>query len=150
STRSRRPWAEGRRMALTLDTDRPGRAMRGPGPAGRRARSLRRPEGYLPWLWFAAAVFFVAIPVWSLLWKSLDVEGSATPGLGNYAAALSRSDVLESILNSFIVAAATTLGCLIIAVPFAVLVSRTNMPGSRFFRSVAVLTFAAPGFIAAM
>lgn len=137
-------------MTTMLDTDRPGRAARDAGPAGGRVRGLTRPEGFIPWLWFAAAVFFVAIPVWSLLWKSLDVEGSSAPGLENYGTALSRPDVLESILNSFIVAVATTIGALVIAVPFAVLVSRTNMPGSRFFRSVAVLTFAAPGFIAAM
>ncbi|MBY3553205.1 ABC transporter permease [Modestobacter lapidis] len=98
----------------------------------------------------AATFFLVVVPVGSLLWKSLELPESGSRGLDNYAEVLTQGSVLEAIFNSFWIGTATTIGALLIAVPFAFLVSRTDMPGRRFFRSVAVLTFAAPSFIAAM
>lgn len=115
-------------------------------PATRRPRL----ESLLPWLWGAAAFFLVAIPVGGLLWESLQLRDTGGIGLGNYGEALGEPDVVEAIVNSFWIGLATTAGALVLAVPFAYLVSRTDLPGRRAFRSVAVLTFAAPSFIAAM
>lgn len=96
------------------------------------------------------AVFLVAVPILGVLWKSTELPETGGRGLGNYRTVLTRPEVLRAIWNSTWIGLATTLGSLLLAIPFAFLVSRTNMPGRRLFRSVAVLTFAAPSFIAAM
>lgn len=70
--------------------------------------------------------------------------------MGNYAEVLARPQIWEAMLNSLILGVGSSVGCLAIAVPYAYLVSRTDLPMRRFFRSTAVLTFAAPGFVAAM
>jgi iron(III) transport system permease protein len=117
------------------------------------ARSGRpRPglEAVLPWLWAAAAFLLVAVPVGGLLWRSLADGQTGGIGLGNYAAVLTTPGILEAIWNSTWIGLATTAAALVIAVPLAFLVSRTDMPGRGLFRSFAVLTFAAPSFIAAM
>ena len=116
-------------------------------PSGRRRPEL---EALLPWLWAAAAFFLVAVPVGGLLWRSLADGQTGGIGLGNYAAVLSTPGILESIWNSTWIGLVTTAVALVIAVPLAFLVSRTDMPGRGLFRSFAVLTFAAPSFIAAM
>jgi iron(III) transport system permease protein len=102
-----------------------------------------------PSIWTVCVAFLVFLPVAGLTWTSLRLEDGGI-GLDNYVDVLTRPDILEAIRNSFLIATGTTVGALMISLPFAFLVSRTDMPGRQFFRSVAVLTFAAPGFIAAM
>ena len=117
-------------------------------PTSRR-QSLLRTDKVAPWIWVLITVFIVVIPLLALVWRSLALpEGGR--GVQNYAEVLSRSDVIEAIGNSFLIGFGSTLGALIIAIPMAYLVSRTDLPGRGFFRSATVLTFAAPGFIAAM
>lgn len=126
---------------------RQGAAPPGLHGALRRWRGL---ESAAPWLWVAAAFFLVVVPVGGLLLKSLELSDSGGIGLANYATVLTDPEVLEAIFNSLWIGLATTAAALVVAVPFAFLVSRTDMPGRKLFRSVAVLTFAAPSFIAAM
>ncbi|WP_051581496.1 ABC transporter permease [Pseudonocardia acaciae] len=124
----------------------PGRYAR---PTGGRADRPRL-EAVLPWLWTAAAVFIVAVPVGGLVWRSLVVADTGAIGLDNYITVATEPGIWQAALNSLWVGLATTAATLVIGVPFAFLVSRTDMPGRRMFRSVAVLTFAAPSFIAAL
>ncbi|WP_051581494.1 ABC transporter permease [Pseudonocardia acaciae] len=119
------------------------------GPMRQRTQRFSVEPG-LPWLWIVAAVFLVAVPVGGMLWRSLLDPETGAIGLGNYTAVLSEAGIPTAVFNSLWIGVATTVGSLVIAVPFAFLVSRTDMPGRRMFRSVAVLTFAAPSFIAAM
>lgn len=120
-----------------------------PAPAPRRRRPRIGTEFTAPSVWTLCVAFLVILPVGGLTWTSLQLpEGGI--GIGNYVDVLSRPDILEAIRNSFVIAIGSTAGSLAIALPFAFLVSRTDMPCRNFFRSVAVLTFAAPGFIAAM
>lgn len=116
-------------------------------PSGRPRPRL---EALLPWLWAVAAFFLVAVPVGGLLWRSLVDGQTGGIGFGNYAAVLSTPGVLEAIWNSTWIGLVTTAAALVIAVPLAFLVSRTDLPCRGLFRSFAVLTFAAPSFIAAM
>jgi iron(III) transport system permease protein len=118
-------------------------------PSGGRADRPRL-ESVLPWLWAAAALFLVAVPVGGLVWRSLWVTDTGGIGLDNYIAVATEPGIWEAVLNSVWVGLATTAASLLIGVPFAFLVSRTDIPGRRLFRSVAVLTFAAPSFIAAL
>ncbi|MBO0850386.1 MAG: iron ABC transporter permease, partial [Pseudonocardia sp.] len=117
-----------------------------PRPLTRRASA----ESGLPWLWIVVAVFLVVVPVAGLLWRSLLDPDTGAIGLHNYAAVVSEAGIPTAIFNSVWIGLAATVGSLVIGVPFAFLVSRTDLPGRRLFRSVAVLTFAAPSFIAAM
>jgi iron(III) transport system permease protein len=121
-----------------------------PSVARRLRARWRGAESLAPWVWVLIAVFLVAVPIVGVLWKSTELTDTGGRGLGNYRAVLSRPEVLRAIWNSTWIGLATTLGSLLLAIPSAFLVSRTNMPGRRLFRSVAVLTFAAPSFIAAM
>lgn len=129
------------------DIDRTADGDRG---TSRTRRGLSLPTDRIaPWIWVALTVFLVVIPLVGLVWNSFSLpEGGR--GFDNYGEVLSREDIWAAIRNSFVIAIGTTVGCLLLAVPFAYLVSRTDMPGRNFFRSVVVLTFAAPGFIAAM
>ncbi|HTF46788.1 MAG TPA: iron ABC transporter permease [Pseudonocardia sp.] len=124
--------------------------VRRPPPSPPSGRSRPGVEALLPWLWAAAAFFLVAVPVGGLLWRSLADGQTGGIGLGNYAAVLTTPGILEAIWNSTWIGLVTTAVALVIAVPLAFLVSRTDMPGRGLFRSFAVLTFAAPSFIAAM
>ena len=123
---------------------------RRPPPSPPSGRPRPGVEALLPWLWAVAAFFLVAVPVGGLLWRSLADGQTGGIGLGNYAAVLTTPGILEAIWNSTWIGLVTTAVALVIAVPLAFLVSRTDMPGRGLFRSFAVLTFAAPSFIAAM
>ncbi|MBO0851261.1 MAG: iron ABC transporter permease, partial [Pseudonocardia sp.] len=118
-------------------------------PSGGRADGPRL-ESVLPWLWTAAALFIVAVPVGGLVWRSLWVTDTGGIGLDNYITIATQPGIWQAVLNSVWVGLATTAASLLIGVPFAFLVSRTDIPGRRLFRAVAVLTFAAPSFIAAL
>lgn len=122
------------------------RRPRLPGKAGRRGR---RTVGIAPAVWIAAVVFFVIVPIVSVVVRSLQHREDGI-GFGNYVEVLSRPEIWEAIRNSLILGVGSAIGCLIIAVPYAYLVSRTDLPMRRFFRSTAVLTFASPGFVAAL
>ena len=91
-------------------------------------------EPGLPWLWIVAAVFLVAVPVAGMLWRSLLDPDTGAIGLHNYAAVLSEAGVPTAVFNSLWIGLATTAASLVIGVPFAFLVSRTDMPGRRLFR----------------
>lgn len=114
--------------------------------AGRRSRKIIR---VVPTIWIVAVAFFIVTPLLAVLVRSFQHREEGV-GLGNYAEVLSRPQIWEAMLNSLILGVGSSVGCLVIAVPYAYLVSRTDLPMRRFFRSTAVLTFAAPGFVASM
>ncbi|UTT66526.1 iron ABC transporter permease [Janibacter sp. CX7] len=123
--------------------------QRQPGVLVRARRKGRAVIGVAPALWIAAIAFFVVVPLVAVLARSLQHRDEGL-GLANYAEVLSRPQIWEAMLNSLLLGLGSSVGCLAIAVPYAYLVSRTNLPMRGFFRSTAVLTFAAPGFVAAM
>lgn len=119
------------------------------GVAARPEGRDRRIIGLVPTIWLAATAFFVVVPLLAVVVRSLQHREDGL-GLGNYQEVLSRPQIWEAMLNSLMLGVGSSVGCLVIAVPYAYLVSRTDLPMRRFFRSTAVLTFAAPGFVAAM
>lgn len=128
---------------MTAHTQRhPGLLLR----AGRRGRRI---VGAVPAVWIIAVAFFVVVPLVAVVVRSFQ-HRDAGVGLGNYTEVLSRPQIWEAMLNSLTLGVGASVGSLAIAVPYAYLVSRTNLPMRSFFRSTAVLTFAAPGFVAAM
>ncbi|ANY23875.1 ABC transporter permease [Gordonia terrae] len=132
-------------MATTLQPappDRPAAAKRRP------FRDVTGPATVSRWVWAALMIALVGYPVVRIIWESLRTDGGL--GLSNYSILFEDSLIGEAIFNSLWVAIGSSVGSLLIALPMAWLLVRTDVPGRRIFRSVAVLTFAAPSFIAAL
>lgn len=107
-----------------------------------------------PALWLfgvliAALVFLVANPILRLVWDSVAAaDGGAT--LGHYASAFGRSRHIQAMLNSLYLGAAVTLIALLLGVPLALAVSRTNMPGRNAAHLGVLAAFVMPNFLGAI
>ncbi|MPY94934.1 MAG: ABC transporter permease subunit [Acidimicrobiia bacterium] len=129
-----------------------GRASPGPGSAGPAPARRGRARGSRPVLfgiWLLAAVALVLYPL-ALLFRMSFREPDGSYGLGNYADFFGDEKLLSAAWNSLWTATAVTVGCMVIGVPLAFLVSRTDLPFKRLLRSTAVLTFAIPSFVSAL
>ncbi|GAA2212241.1 iron ABC transporter permease [Nonomuraea monospora] len=102
----------------------------------------RRPLGLTRESWLQYAVLLllavlVLAPVVPTLYQSfLDrplYEAGGVLGLGNYARLFTEAGFGRVVLNTALFAALTTLLSLLIAVPMAVVVVRTKLPGGRLF-----------------
>ncbi|TQM01909.1 ABC transporter permease [Pseudonocardia kunmingensis] len=115
------------------------------------ARSDRRPsaERLLRVAWVLAVLALIGYPIALVFGQSfLGEDGGVT--LGNYAVLGTEPLLLEATLNSLWIAVGTSVAGLLLGMPIAWLVVRTDMPLRGFFRASALLTFAAPSFIAAL
>ena len=74
--------------------------------------------------------------------------GSLT--LTTYGRMLADPQFYEALMNTIIIALGTLIASLLLAVPMAWAVSRTDMPFRGFVRIMAVLTFATPSFLGAI
>lgn len=100
-------------------------------------------------VWALALAVLLGYPIVELFARSVrSRDGGWT--LGFYGELFADPLLLTATLNSLWVGAGTVVGSLVIALPLAFLVSRTDLPGKRFLGTTAVLTFAAPSFIAAL
>lgn len=70
-------------------------------------------------------------------------------GIGYVWDELFRSRTLELLINSLALTALVTIGCVLIAVPAAWLVSRTNLWGRSVWRVVLALPLSVPSYLAA-
>lgn len=100
-------------------------------------------------LWASALLVLVGYPLFHVFRQSLLAE-DGTLTLRNFSLLTTESQLLEAGLNSLWIAVGTTTGALVIALSMAWLLVRTDLPGRRAFRSMAVLTFSTPSFIAAL
>jgi len=107
-----------------------------------------------PALWVFAAligvlVLLVANPILRLVWDSFHTAEGAW-SLDSYAAALGRPRHLQALLNSLALGAAVTVLALLLGVPLALAVSRTNMPGRGFTHLSVLAAFVMPNFLGAI
>lgn len=124
-------------------------AGRGRSYASRLARRLRDVSTGFRLLWLVGAIALVAYPLLLLFARSF-AQPDGTFGLHHYRLGLADPDMVQATINSLWVATGTTVGCVLLGVPFAYVLSRTDIPAKRTIRSLTVLTFAAPSFIAAL
>lgn len=110
-------------------------------------RSRFRRGAYI--VWGAGCAVLLGYPLALLFAQSVRSEDGAFT-LANYGQLLADASLIEATLNSLWVGSGTVAGCLLIGVPMAYLVARTDVPLKRLIRTSTVLTFAAPSFIAAM
>ncbi len=107
-----------------------------------------------PAIWFfavliAVLLLLVANPILRLVWDSFHTaEGQWS--LQSYAQALGRSRNLQALLNSLYLGAAVTALALLLGVPLALAVSRTNMPGRGFTHLSVLAAFVMPNFLGAI
>jgi iron(III) transport system permease protein len=95
-----------------------------------------------------AVVVLIVLPVASLLIGS--VWTADGPTLGEFERALSGRLYVQALLNSLMLGGWTALFSVLIGVPLAWAVSRTNVPGKRLFQITANLSYLSPPFLTAI
>ncbi|MBT4432705.1 MAG: iron ABC transporter permease, partial [Nitrospinaceae bacterium] len=94
--------------------------------------------------------FFILYPLGILFKWSLVNESTGVWSLNNYREFFSDPELYSALLTTLKLSVATSIGSLIIALPMAWGVSRTDMPLRGLVRSLVVLTFATPSFLIAV
>jgi iron(III) transport system permease protein len=120
------------------------------GARGITARRWRG-GGALMWAAVAAALFvLVGYPMLWLVLKALQSPSGAGLTFGNFVTAFTTLRYLVAVRNSFEVATAVALLDLVIAVPMAWAIVRTDMPAKGLVRACVVGAFITPGFLGAI
>ncbi len=120
--------------------------------AGFRPRASSRLADPSLWLFgvlIVLLVFLVANPILRLIWDSLSSAGGE-PTLRNYAQAFGRTRQVQAMVNSLYLGAAVTFISLLLGVPLAMAVSRTNMPGRGLTNLIVLAAFVMPNFLGAI
>lgn len=94
-------------------------------------------------------VLLVVQPFGWVLFNSLHDDATGAWTLNNYARVVQSAELIEPLVNSLILAAATALIAVGIGVPLAWLVSRTDLPFRRTLRVLTLTAFVTPSFIGA-
>jgi iron(III) transport system permease protein len=95
-----------------------------------------------------ALIVLVVLPLLSLLWGSL--WSGHDIGIANFSRVLSQRLYFEALFNSLTLGAWTALLSIIIGVPLAWAVIRTDLPGRRFVKLTATLAYLSPPFLIAI
>ena len=95
-----------------------------------------------------AIVILVVLPVCSLLIASIRSDDGLTSE--HFRDALSGRLYLQAIANSLILGAWTALFSILIGLPLAWAVARTNVPGKGLIRATATLSYLSPPFLTAI
>jgi iron(III) transport system permease protein len=118
-----------------------------PGPRLTRLR-LPRLEQIVMVAAVVALAFLVVFPLLTLLVSSFRGEEEFT--FEHFADALTGRLYVQALLNSLILGAWTALFSILIGVPLAWAVSRTNVPGKRLIHLTANLSYLSPPFLIAI
>lgn len=110
------------------------------------ARPLRGPRLGPPW-WLVAPSLAAAVVALLPLGYLLVRTGEA--GAGRIVAVLSRPGTLELVGRSLALTGTVTLGCLVLGIGLAALVTGTDLPGRRVFAIAFALPLAVPSYVAA-
>ncbi len=96
----------------------------------------------------AALIVLVVLPVASLILGSFGGEDGVS--LENFVRAMQRRLYYQALINSLVLGAWTGLFSLLIGLPLAWAVSRTNTPGKGFLKLTATLAYLTPPFLTAI
>src|ERR1700726_2275027 len=121
--------------------------------AGAKGGGARRLLGFgtLPWLAVAAALFVLVVyPMVWLVLKALQAPAGDGLTFENFVTAFTTWRYLIAISNSLEVATAVAFLDLVIAVPMAWAIVRTDMPLKGVVRASVVGAFITPGFLGAI
>lgn len=98
-------------------------------------------------LFAAALLLIVGLPLWALLAKGFQDQDGKFVGLANYAAYFSTPALLHSAINSFHVAAVTTLIVVPISFMYAYALTRAVLPMRWLFQGIALIPIFAPSLL---
>ena len=122
-----------------------------------RPRSFRRPPigeaqvaGALIAALSAVLVVIIALPLWSLLSKSVQSVDGSFVGLANFAAYASSPTLVASLVNSVMVAGVATAIVVPLAFAYAYALTRSRMPAKGLFYAAALLPIFAPSLLSAL
>jgi iron(III) transport system permease protein len=122
-----------------------------PGRAGLRGRITRLEPVALLWLLLILALLFlVAFPLGKLMLVSFETRGTGEFTLSNYASAYGRQRYIDALLNSLKLGATAATFAVIMAVPMAWAVSRTDMPGKGITWAAVLGAFILPPYLSAV
>jgi iron(III) transport system permease protein len=93
-----------------------------------------------------ALMVIILIPLLALLQKSL-VDEKGTFTLNNFIRFFSETGLLKPLLNTMVVAISVTFFSILVAIPMAWGVGRTDMPLKNLIRAMATIAFVIPSFI---
>ena len=114
---------------------------------------LRHLTGGGTLVWVGVAMVLVLLVVYPMVWlmlKSLSRPDAEGLTLGNYVVAFSTWRYLEAIWNSLRVAFSVAVLSLLMGVPAAWAVARTDMPLKRLVRTCVLGAFITPAFLGAI
>ena len=98
----------------------------------------------------AALVVFVALPLASILGKSLESPDGAFVGLANFSSYLASPALHQSLWNSVWVSLLVTLVTVPLAFGFAYALARSCMPAKGLFRTLTLVPLLAPSLLSAI
>jgi iron(III) transport system permease protein len=96
----------------------------------------------------AALTVLVILPLASLLLGSLGGDGG--PTLGHFREAFTRRLYVQALRNSLVLGAWTALLSVVIGLPMAWAVSRTDVPGKAFIHATATVAYLTPPYLTAI
>ncbi|MEX2644345.1 MAG: hypothetical protein WD270_12890 [Acetobacterales bacterium] len=101
-------------------------------------------------LWGAAATLIVLVlyPVGWMVASAFGLPGSVT--LKHFAAVWARPDLLEALRNTLVIAASVAAFSVVVGVPLAWLVARTDIPLPGGIEMMVYLSFIFPSFLSAI
>ncbi len=106
--------------------------------------------GGVAWIGLAAVlVLLVANPLVHLLSISLSGPGGEGWTLRNYATAFGSKRYLDAYVNSLLLGGCVSALCIVLGLPIAWAVSRTDMPCKALVRMLVLATFVTPPFLGA-
>ncbi len=121
-----------------------------------RAEQARR-AAWRPDAWVVGALVLAALlallvlnPVLRLLASSITDAKDGSWTLANYATAFSRSRYVQAFWTSMQLGAAVTAICVVLAVPLAWFVSRTDLPARGTIRMLVLSSFVMPPYLGAV
>lgn len=97
----------------------------------------------------AFLALFLLYPLALVLDASLRVDGSGSFTLSNYTEIFASTYYVNSIGNSLITAAFSTVGAILIGMPLAFCLARVDLPGKTLLLTLATLPLVLPSFVAA-
>ncbi len=98
----------------------------------------------------AGLVVFLALPLATILAKSLQNVDGGFIGLANFASYLKTPTLLQSFVNSVSVAVLVTLVAVPMAFGFAYALARSCIPAKGLFRTIALIPLLAPTLLSAI
>lgn len=98
----------------------------------------------------ALLCLFVLAPTLALVWRSLTGEDGSWAGLRNFARYFATPRLVESLVNTAVVAATSSTAAVTIAFVYAYALTHSRMHGRRLFRVVALLPLYAPTMLFAI